>query len=141
MSNVLVPMDGSDCAMRALQHVIDNQARYSPLTLHLLNIQLPIATGTVRMFIDRATIQSYHEQEGELALAKAKALLQSKDCAYTSHIKVGNAAELIAEMARELGCDEIVMGSRGLTATSGLWLGSVTTRTLHLADVPVTVIK
>ncbi|OWT74690.1 MULTISPECIES: universal stress protein [unclassified Achromobacter] len=141
MTTVLIPFDGSDCAIRAVQFVIDRRERYAPLMLHLLNVQIPLGTGAVRIFIDSATIRKYHEETGELALAPARTLLDAVAAPYTVHIKVGHAAELIAEMAREYHCDEIVMGSRGLTATAGLWLGSVTTRTLHLADVPVTVVK
>ena len=33
------------------------------------------------------------------------------------------------------------MGTRGLNSLSGLLMGSVTTRTVHFADVPVTFIK
>ncbi|ARP94877.1 universal stress protein [Bordetella genomosp. 13] len=141
MSKVMVPIDGSECALRALNHVIRNAQRFQPLTLHLLNVQFPIATGTVRLFIDQATIRQYHQEEGEAMLARARELLSSADVPYETHIKVGRIAETIVASAKELGCDEIVMGSRGSSSTAGHWLGSVATKTLHLASVPVTIIK
>lgn len=50
-------------------------------------------------------------------------------------------AEVLAALADELGCDHIVMGTRGLGAISGIVLGSVTRKVLHLTRIPVTCIK
>ena len=47
------------------------------------------------------------------------------------------AAGMIADVARELDADVIVVGTRGHTAIGGLWLGSVTQRLLHIATCPV----
>jgi nucleotide-binding universal stress UspA family protein len=48
---------------------------------------------------------------------------------------------MIAEVGRQENCDAIVMGTRGMGAVSGLVLGSVATKVIHLADVPVTLVK
>lgn len=141
MSCILVPIDGSDNALRALNHVVQHMKMYEPLTLHLLNVQIPIISGSVRRFIDQDTIRNYHQEEGEAMLAKAKALLDEAHVPYVAHIKVGHIAETIVAAAEQHKCDQIVMGSRGLGTTAGLWLGSVTTKTLHLAQVPVTIVK
>jgi nucleotide-binding universal stress UspA family protein len=141
MSCILVPIDGSDNALRALNHVVQHMKMYEPLTLHLLNVQIPIISGSVRRFIDQDTIRKYHQEEGEAMLAKAKALLDEAHVPYAAHIKVGHIAETIVAAAEQHKCDQIVMGSRGLGTTAGLWLGSVTTKTLHLAQVPVTIVK
>ncbi|ANN72273.1 universal stress protein [Bordetella bronchialis] len=141
MSCVLVPIDGSDNALRALNHVVQHMKTYEPLSLHLLNVQIPIVSGAVRMFIDEETIRRYHHEEGETMLAKAKAMLDEAHIPYAAHIKVGHIAETIVSTAEQNKCDQIVMGSRGLGSTASLWLGSVTTKTLHLAQVPVTIVK
>ena len=47
----------------------------------------------------------------------------------------------IADCARDLQCDAIVMGTRGLGAIQTLLLGSVAVKVIHLADQPVTLIK
>ena len=48
-----------------------------------------------------------------------------------------SAAQAIAEVARELEADTIVVGTRGHTPFAGLLLGSVTHRLLHIAPCPV----
>jgi nucleotide-binding universal stress UspA family protein len=45
------------------------------------------------------------------------------------------------QLARRLGVDQIVIGSRGLGAIGKLVLGSVATKVAHLARVPVTLVK
>jgi nucleotide-binding universal stress UspA family protein len=44
-------------------------------------------------------------------------------------------------VAREKSIDHIVMGARGLGSIQGLLLGSVATKVIHLAEVPITLIK
>jgi hypothetical protein len=46
-------------------------------------------------------------------------------------------AHEIADVAREVGADLIVIGTRGHTPIAGLSLGSVTLRLLHVAPCPV----
>ena len=49
----------------------------------------------------------------------------------------GGAAHAIADAAKEAGADLIVVGTRGQGPISGLLLGSVTNRLLHVAHCPV----
>jgi nucleotide-binding universal stress UspA family protein len=46
-------------------------------------------------------------------------------------------AQGIADIAREVGADVIVVGTRGHSALGGLVVGSVTQRLLHVAPCPV----
>jgi nucleotide-binding universal stress UspA family protein len=53
----------------------------------------------------------------------------------------GRAARVILEVAEASDAGMIVMGSRGLSDLAGLVLGSVTHKVLHLAHVPVLVVR
>jgi nucleotide-binding universal stress UspA family protein len=44
------------------------------------------------------------------------------------------------DQATQSGSDLIFMGTRGMTALSNMVLGSVATRVLHLAHIPVVLI-
>jgi nucleotide-binding universal stress UspA family protein len=81
--------------------------------------------------------------EGELprrgwhASADARALMDEAGIAWRLHVRMGEAAEQIVALARELGSRGIVIGSHGLTATESLLLGSVADKVVHLGKVPV----
>jgi nucleotide-binding universal stress UspA family protein len=61
--------------------------------------------------------------------------------AFKSIARAGPVAVTIAQVAREESVGQIVMGTRGLGGFQGLLLGSVATQVIHLAEVPITLIK
>ena len=142
MKKILLPVDGSDNSLRAVQAAIDlAKAAAEPPEIHLLNVQLPIISGDVKMFVSEEQIKAYYHDEGIKALARARAALDAAGVAYVHHIGVGPVAETIAAYAKEKGCNQIIMGARGLGSLTGLLLGSVTTKVTHLVDIPVTLVK
>lgn len=52
----------------------------------------------------------------------------------------GHVPRGIAETAGGIGADVIVLGTRGISDFGGLFIGSITHRVLHLAEVPVIVV-
>jgi nucleotide-binding universal stress UspA family protein len=56
------------------------------------------------------------------------------------HAGRNRPADLIADTARTVKADVIVLGSRGHTALGGLLVGSVTQRVIHIAPCPVLVV-
>ena len=142
MLKVLVPLDGSENALRAVRHVIDTQDWYREVPeVHILNVQRRIASGAVRMFVSQDVIQDYYREEGEKALEPARALLSAASLACRCHVAIGDEAESIARYAKDHRCSLIVMGTRGMGPLGGLLLGSVATKVIHLAEVPVTLVK
>jgi nucleotide-binding universal stress UspA family protein len=61
--------------------------------------------------------------------------------AFFAWCRPGQVAVKIAQIAREESVGQIVMGTRGLGGFQGLLLGSVATQVMHLAEVPITLIK
>ena len=55
--------------------------------------------------------------------------------------KIGHPAKVIADRAREIGADLIIMGARGLGAVKNLYLGSVSLGTLAKASCPVLICR
>lgn len=136
---ILVPMDGSESALRALEQAI-RRVSGSNGEIRLLNVQLPIPSS-VSDFVGSGSVQDYYREEGEKALDAARERLTGAGVPHDADMRVGAIAETIATDATEQGCDEIVMGSRGLGTLSSMLLGSVASRVLHLAKVPVTIVK
>lgn len=141
MRKILVPMDGSESALRALTHVIGLAKHDAQLEIEVLNVQLPIVSGEVRRFVTQSMIDEYHRAESEDALKPAKRLLEEARVPYKATMLVGHVAATIAEYASKHQCDAIVMGTRGMGPMKTLVLGSVATQVVHAADVPVTLVK
>jgi nucleotide-binding universal stress UspA family protein len=142
MHRALVPVDGSDNALSSVRHVIKLIRGGEPLEVHLLNVQPPLR-GDVTTFVPAAAVRDFHREEAEKALAPACKLLDETGIRYVKHIMVGHAAEIIARTAKELRCDKVVMGTRGLGTVTQLLLGSVSHKAIHQMDphIPVTLVK
>ncbi|MBI1891090.1 MAG: universal stress protein [Burkholderiales bacterium] len=141
MQKILIAIDDSPSALRAVDHVIRRLAEYKAAPeLHLINAQLPVHGG-VSSFVDATQLKQLHQEEGSKALAAAQARLDGIGVAHHDHIFVGDPAEVIARHANEQAYDEVVMGTRGHNPISNMLLGSVSTKLLHLANMPVTLVK
>jgi Universal stress protein UspA and related nucleotide-binding proteins len=140
---ILLPVDGSQPSLRAVEHVIENRGWYTDTPeLHLLNIQHPMPYGhRVSSVIGHDKIDEYHREEGMAALKPAMAKLDAAGLKYQYHIGVGDAAETIVDYARQKACDRIYMGTRGMGSVSNLLLGSVATKVIALSHVPVLLVK
>jgi nucleotide-binding universal stress UspA family protein len=139
---ILLPVDGSENSLRAVQHVIAMKEQYSdPIEVHLLNVQLPVASGAVKMFISQQQLNDFYRDEGVAVLKDARALLDQAGVSYQHHIGVGDLAGTITAYAKDKQCRQIVIGTRGRGSFAGALLGSVATKVVHLADMPVLLIK
>jgi nucleotide-binding universal stress UspA family protein len=138
---ILLPVDGSEHALRAARHLVAMLEGCASHQVLLLNVQAPIDAPEVRSHMPASEIEAMQETRGGDALAGARAVLDQAGIAYTPSVLIGPVAETIAEFAADQGCDKIVMGTRGLGAVGSMLLGSVTTKLLHLTSLPVTLVK
>lgn len=142
MMKILIPVDGSANAQRAVDYVIKNIATLKERPqLLLLNVQWNVATGNVKLFINQKTIDDYYREQGMAALQPACTALDAAALPYQYHISVGTPAEAIVQYANEQGANQIVMGRQGQGGLQSLLLGSVVNKVLHLADCPVVLVK
>ena len=143
MLKFLVPVDGSAASGRAVDHLVKKVDLFKgPVEMHLLNVQPPIPYGgRVSSVIGKDKLDQYHQEEGMAALKLAMQKLEAARIKFYHHIGLGDAAEVICQYAKEKGCDQIVMGTRGMGSVSNLVLGSVATKVLHLTPVPVLLVK
>lgn len=139
---ILIPVDGSESANRAVDRVIAMAGQLKELPqIFLLNVQWNIAAGNVKLFINPQTINDYYREQGGAAVAKARAKLDRAGLAYTYHLSIGTPAEAIMQYAQEQGIDHIVLGAGEQRTVASLLLGSVVNKVLHLATMPVLVVK
>lgn len=139
MAKILIPLDGSQHALRALDHVLQRPDPASQ-DLHLLNVQLPV-DGHVRTFVSAQDVEEYHQEEGRAALQDALRKLETAGVRSQVHVLTGHPAEVISRFALQGGFDEIVMGTHGRTGLMKLVMGSVASEVSEKGTTRVTLVK
>lgn len=122
-SKILVPLDGSPLAERALPYAISLAQKYGA-EIHLLQV---IATPA-------------WSWQGEM-VAESQAIQAQgiKTAAFAVQSQLIDQA--IIDVCVQEGCDAIVMSTHGLTGLSRLFLGSVAERVVRQSTAPVLLIR
>jgi nucleotide-binding universal stress UspA family protein len=138
---LLVPVDGSDPCLKAVDYLVANQAWFkSPPEIHLINVQQALP-NTVTRHLSRDDVDKYHEDEGTKELQAARAKLDSAGLKYTYSIEVGDPAEKVGEYTSSHKVDTVVLGTRALNAVAGMLVGSVAGKIIREARAPVLLVK
>ena len=87
------------------------------------------------MSIGKAQMQQYYEEEGGKRLAEAKRLLDAAGVRYNARVLVGPIGETIVKHAKSSGADLIVLGAPQAV------VGSACSKVMHLAEMPVLLVK
>jgi nucleotide-binding universal stress UspA family protein len=142
MRRILVAIDGSDAALRALEYAV-TQARCEPAAaLHVLNVQPALSNYTApEIYVTSERIREVAATRARAILEAAAHRLESQGCRFELEQIEGEPAETIARRATELDCESITMGTHGLTSIGILFMGSVAQKVVHYAGVPVTLVK
>jgi nucleotide-binding universal stress UspA family protein len=141
MAAVLVPVDGSRNSMRAIDYAV-KQANGGPLTVHLLTVEPPLDDyGMISAYLSRQQHNRAMKLRAASVLQAAVTRARSRNVTCRTHMAIGNIADSIVRTARRLHCQSIVMGTRGMGPLKDLLLGSVASKVLHLARIPVTLVK
>lgn len=137
---ILVPVDGSDSAMRAVRFAIA-RAKESRAEIHVLHVEPPPQYQEARLYAMREDIARLHQEARQRLLQDAVDELQREGVPQVSHLADGEVAYAIAQFVEAQNMDEVVMGTRGMTAFGQMLLGSVASRVVHFVKVPVTLVK
>lgn len=139
MLKVLVPVDGSTNALRAVRHALTEYQRHHELELHLLNVQ-PGLSRHIAHFLSRSDRDTWHRDQAEAAMAGARALLVQAGVPHHTHWAVGERAAEICRHAERLGAHHIVMGTARKNSVTRMLEDSVTNRVLEATPVPVEIV-
>ncbi|MGZ5754309.1 MAG: universal stress protein, partial [Burkholderiales bacterium] len=139
MSKVLIPVDGSLNALKAVRHVVNEFMSNHRHEVHLLHVRTPLSQHVAR-FLSRGTRARFHRDEADKVLAPARELLKRFGVPYVEHVELGDKAETITRVAQELRVAQIVMGTARKNSLTRLVEDSVTNRVLELTEVPVQVV-
>lgn len=143
MKKILLPVDGSSNSMRAVKFAIA-EAKLSNAELHLVHVVADFDDyGMMRAYISETQCGRMMKARAALILKRAETAIGKAGVRFKTHIDTGEGevAGRIAAAARRLRCASIVMGTRGMGTLGNLMLGSIATKVIHAAKVPVTLVK
>ena len=140
---ILLAVDGSKNSLDAVRSLVEHAGWYKDApTVVLTFVHLPVPRiGAFGAGPSKTAVEKYYREEGAEAIAKAQKLLDKAGIPHTDSILVGDIADTICKHAEARGCDMIFVGTRGLSATANLLVGSVATKVLHISKVPVLLVK
>ena len=140
---ILLAVDGSQNSLHAVEFLIEHARWYREAPqVELVTVHLPVPKlPHMGKVVGRRELQRYYAEEGRANLARAARRLKAGGIDFTQRVLVGTIAETIARHAKEAGCELILIGTRGLTATAGALLGSTATKVLHIAKTPVLLVR
>lgn len=129
----LVAVDGSNYSLRAVAMAARLGVREEQVAaVDLVHVQ---------SWLNKEAAETELARRGWAATAQARRLLEAAGIRWRLYALMGEEAPEIARLAEALGSLGIVMGSRGLTATESVLLGSVAQKVLHLAKTAVLIVR
>ncbi len=143
---MLVPVDGSEQANRALDAAVDLADKFGGEILILcvyrhhspLEASLSMVRGPEQLDTPDEALKSY--AKGLVKDAKNRAIAAGA-AKVEAWAKRGHPARAIVAFAEEQEADSIVMGTRGLGDFGGFLLGSVSHKVTSMAKVTMVLVK
>lgn len=139
-SKILVPVDGSENAKRALDQAI-SIAKGSNASITIVNVAEKPPTVYVESQKILNEISRMSREQASKVLDEYDALAESRGVKADSVIIEGEPAASIIAYAEKGGFDMIVIGSRGLGKFKELLLGSVSSKVVSGARCSVLIVK
>jgi nucleotide-binding universal stress UspA family protein len=147
-SRIVVGIDGSELASKALRHAIglakENKARLFVVTS--TEPSMLLAPGAEMMAVNTADViaelEEVKSRSAQTTLGEAEVLAAAEGVTIEKiHVSSSTAADAIVRTAEQQGANLIVMGSHGRRGLGRLLLGSQAAEVLAHATIPVLVVK
>jgi nucleotide-binding universal stress UspA family protein len=140
IAKILLAVDFSPHSDRAVEAAAGLGARLSASVDVVHAFDLP---ASYNAYLSAAGAEVQHKIESEI-LGRLQAIreqLSQRGIRTTAHFRRGHPDTVISDLARQIGAQLIVMGTRGLTGLEHVLLGSVAERTLRMAPCSVLCVK
>ena len=142
IKRILVPVDFSPNAMRALDYALDFSKEFGA-QISVLYVVEPIYYAVPDFSGSPAMGQLLTEQmsSARSQLAQLERRYAKRRVKLRAFLQTGTAYEAIGETAKQVKADLIVMATHGRTGVTHLLLGSVAERVVRTAPCPVLTLR
>jgi nucleotide-binding universal stress UspA family protein len=142
MQKIFVPTDGSHCSERAVKHAVALAKKLGRCIIYLAHAhEEPLIYGEIAVYVPREKMSELQRAHSEDILKRLEPILREAGVLYEKEVLVGPIAQVLTQRAAALGCDAIVMGTHGMTSLGSMLMGSIASKVVHLAKMPVTLVK
>lgn len=138
---IVLAVDDSPFSKRMLAYLAAHPEWLAPThdyTVVHVDARLP---NGLALLLDAAQVRARHDSEADAVFAPVRTFLSHHRIEATYVHEAGDAAKVIAEVARRIGADLLVTGSHGHGAAGSVVLGSTATRLVALSKVPVLIVR
>lgn len=137
---ILVPTDGSDATLEAVQQAVDLAAEHGA-TIHALYVVNSASFAGLPMDSSWENVSAMLSEEGATALDDVAATAENHGVDVERELADGNPAREIVRYAEDEDCDLVVMGTHGRGGIDRLLLGSVAEKVVRSSTVPVLTVR
>ena len=140
LKQILVPIDFSDCSIKALEYALPLAKQFGA-SLRLLYVAQAVYPVAALGPLDLASLQAGERTEAEEKLTQLVNKVVGNTARAEVLVTTGQPSDEIARVARESETDLIVISTHGHTGIKHLWLGSVAEGVVRKSPCPVLVVR
>jgi nucleotide-binding universal stress UspA family protein len=141
---ILVPIDGSAHAEKALKYALDFCRKFDAkiVLLHVIP-DYGFRHGIFGLGAKKFTheLKKLLEDEGKNILNKGVETAKADGLTVESMLEYGHPSETIIQVAEKIKASLIVIGSRGMGSAKSFLLGSISDKVSHHAPCPVLIVR
>ena len=138
ISRVLVPMDDSEMAERALQFALEAYPEADVTVIHVVGEPSPMMAQVTELALE-GDLGTAVEEHAATVFDRAHSVVEEYDRDVATTVKVGNPAKEIVEYAADF--DVVVIGSHSGSIADRLFVGNVAQHVFRRSPVPVTTVR
>ena len=140
---IVVPLDGSGWARRAVPHAVDIARANSSevILLHVFRAPASDYISEITLAGQDEQIQQMREQMKQYLIGLRSELREESLKVRTQLIEGPGVANAICDYVNEESVDLIVMSTHGRTGLARFFMGSIANQVMQCAHVPVLLIK
>ena len=137
IERVLVPMDESETAERALRHALEGHPEAAITVLHVVGEPSGMMGAAASLALEDDVEQAGEDAAGDL-FSRADEIAAEYDATVATEVGWGTPAKEIRRLAEEV--DVVVIGAHTGGVAERLFVGNVAKRVIQHSPVPVTVV-
>ncbi|NLV07348.1 universal stress protein [Haloarcula rubripromontorii] len=138
IERILVPMDDSEMARRALAYALENHPDAEITVLHVVGGPSPLGGAATALALSD-DIEAAAEERAEEVFDDARERAAEYDVEITTEVQLGHPVRAILNRAADF--DAVVLGTHGGSLSDRLVVGNVAQKVFRNSPVPVIIAR